>query len=151
LRNHRFDLQRIDTESIGAPVTIEEFQEDSERRTYASINSSQQERQSRLANAVKKPKTTTVIVEAYVRNPNVIAEVLERASGICEGCQNPAPFNRRRDGTPYLEVHHKVPLSLNGEDTVENAIALCPNCHRQEHYGPAKWASQTEDLPTEIE
>ena len=146
-----FDLHRINTASSVAPVTIEEFQEDSERKTDTSKNSSQGERQSRLANAPKKPKTTTVIVEAYVRNPDVIVEVLERANGICEGCQNPAPFKRRRDRTPYLEVHHKIPLSLNGEDTVENAIALCPNCHRQEHYGPAKWALQAADLPPEIE
>ncbi|MEY8786001.1 HNH endonuclease [Citrobacter freundii] len=24
---------------------------------------------------------------------------------------------------------------LKGEDSVENAIALCPNCHREAHYG----------------
>jgi 5-methylcytosine-specific restriction protein A len=34
-----------------------------------------------------------------------------------------------------LEVHHKTPLSARGEDTVENAIALCANCHRELHYG----------------
>jgi len=34
-----------------------------------------------------------------------------------------------------LEVHHKVPLAEGGDDTVENAIALCPNCHRHAHYG----------------
>jgi len=28
-----------------------------------------------------------------------------------------------------------VPLSEGGEDTLENAIALCPNCHRKMHYG----------------
>lgn len=33
------------------------------------------------------------------------------------------------------EVHHKVPLSAGGDDTVENAIALCPNCHRKAHFG----------------
>ncbi|OOL15317.1 hypothetical protein BXQ27_32765, partial [Klebsiella aerogenes] len=26
-------------------------------------------------------------------------------------------------------------LSNGGEDSVENAIALCPNCHRQAHFG----------------
>jgi len=38
-------------------------------------------------------------------------------------------------GTPYLEVHHRVPLAENGEDTVENAVAICPNCHRKAHDG----------------
>ncbi len=39
------------------------------------------------------------------------------------------------DKTPYLEVHHRIPLAKKGEDTVANAIALCPNCHRKSHYG----------------
>jgi 5-methylcytosine-specific restriction protein A len=26
-------------------------------------------------------------------------------------------------------------LSTGGEDTLENAIALCPNCHRRAHFG----------------
>ncbi|MGH8437576.1 MAG: HNH endonuclease [Pseudomonas sp.] len=33
------------------------------------------------------------------------------------------------------EVHHKVRLADGGLDTVENAIAVCPNCHRQAHFG----------------
>jgi 5-methylcytosine-specific restriction endonuclease McrA len=43
-------------------------------------------------------------------------------------------FNRQ-DGRPYLEVHHVVPLSEGGDDTLENAAALCPSCHRELHYG----------------
>ncbi|MDH7515993.1 MAG: HNH endonuclease, partial [Bacteroidota bacterium] len=65
----------------------------------------------------------------------VIAEVLARANGICESCRQPAPFRRASDGSPYLEVHHRVWLSRGGEDTVSNAVALCPNCHRRMHYG----------------
>ncbi|WP_342542729.1 HNH endonuclease signature motif containing protein [Paenisporosarcina sp. FSL H8-0542] len=36
---------------------------------------------------------------------------------------------------PYLEVHHIKRLADNGEDSVENAIAVCPNCHRELHFG----------------
>ncbi|MGB4922720.1 MAG: HNH endonuclease signature motif containing protein, partial [Candidatus Nitrotoga sp.] len=36
---------------------------------------------------------------------------------------------------PYLEVHHKMQLAKGGEDTVENALGLCPNCHRYSHFG----------------
>ena len=32
-------------------------------------------------------------------------------------------------------VRNKIFLSNDGEDTVENAEALCPNCHREKHYG----------------
>ncbi|WP_414449152.1 HNH endonuclease [Burkholderia sp. 22PA0099] len=51
-------------------------------------------------------------------------------------CERPAPF-RRPNGSPYLEVHHRVRLADGGDDTVENAIALCPNCHREHHFGAA--------------
>ena len=26
-------------------------------------------------------------------------------------------------------------LALGGDDTVDNAIAVCPNCHRKHHFG----------------
>jgi len=61
--------------------------------------------------------------------------VLSRANGICENCDKPAPFIRRRDGTPYLEVHHIIQLSKGGNDTINNAVAICPNCHRELHFG----------------
>lgn len=92
-------------------------------------------RQRRLAVASKIPKKRSVQVVEFIRNPDVVAEVLERASGHCQQCGNPAPFLRRLDSSPYLEVHHIVPLADGGEDTVKNAIALCPNCHRERHYG----------------
>lgn len=43
-----------------------------------------------------------------------------------------APFNRP-DGEPYLEAHHIVWLSQGGEDSIENCVALCPNCHKKMH------------------
>ncbi len=60
---------------------------------------------------------------------------MRRASGKCELCGCDAPFYRASDGSPYLEVHHWITLSDGGEDTVENAGALCPNCHGQAHFG----------------
>jgi 5-methylcytosine-specific restriction protein A len=32
-------------------------------------------------------------------------------------------------------VHHRVRLADGGDDTTDNAVALCPNCHRKAHYG----------------
>lgn len=93
------------------------------------------ERRLRLSSARKKPETRSVMVRTYVRNPDVVAEALHIADGFCGNCKRKAPFLRRSDGSAYLEVHHRVPLAEGGEDTLENAIALCPNCHRKEHYG----------------
>lgn len=93
------------------------------------------DRMMRLARASKRPEEIKIVSKGYKRNSDVIAVVLERAKGICEVCGNEAPFIRKSDGTPYLEIHHVTPLSENGEDTVENAIAVCPNCHRKSHFG----------------
>lgn len=38
-------------------------------------------------------------------------------------------------GKIYLETHHIIPLHENGEDSSGNVIALCPNHHREAHYG----------------
>lgn len=92
-------------------------------------------RRKRLSRANKKPAKIKAVTEIYVRSADVVAEVLLRANGACERCKEPAPFLRKKDHTPYLEVHHKQRLADDGEDTVENAIALCPNCHRELHFG----------------
>jgi len=99
-----------------------------------SLQDSHSSRQARLATASKIPERISTTSTSFRRNPDVVAEVLLRAEGKCENCLQPAPFARASDGTPYLEVHHRVMLAAGGEDAVINAIALCPNCHRAAHY-----------------
>lgn len=106
-----------------------------EAEVAKSLGDSQDSRLKRLSQAEKTPKTLTVQTTVFMRNPDVVAEVLIRAKGHCEECKHSAPFLRAKDGTPYLEVHHIVQLSEGGEDSVSNAIALCPNCHRKAHFG----------------
>ncbi|MCB2380438.1 HNH endonuclease [Hymenobacter sp. BT635] len=80
------------------------------------------------------PKRVAGEVVQFVRSPQVVAWVLEAAAGDCESCSLPAPFIKA-GGVPYLEVHHVRWLSQGGSDTVTNAVALCPNCHRRFHHG----------------
>ena len=109
----------------------------------ASLKRTHEARLERLKNASPTPRKVTVTTTAFERNADVVAEALFRAEGVCGGCGEDAPFFRDRSGEPYLEVHHIVPLAKGGDDTVENAIALCPNCHRDQHYGrkPRRLAS----------
>jgi len=100
-----------------------------------SLSDSAAAREGRLAAASKLPESIQVISRAFRRNADVIAAVLIRSNGTCEECHSPAPFLRATDNSPYLEVHHRKLLSAGGEDTVANAIALCPNCHRKLHFG----------------
>lgn len=100
-----------------------------------SLATSSAARKERLEKASRIPEVVQVTSRAYRRNADVVAEVLARAAGFCEQCKGKAPFLRAKDGMPYLEVHHRVTLAAGGEDTVENALALCPNCHRKMHFG----------------
>ncbi|WP_156393057.1 HNH endonuclease signature motif containing protein [Rhizobium sp. Root1220] len=77
------------------------------------------------------------ITARFIRDPNVIAWVLVMAAGVCEACDELAPFVRD-DGEPYLEVHHVRPLAEGGPDSADNTIAVCPTCHRRLHYGSDK-------------
>jgi 5-methylcytosine-specific restriction protein A len=80
----------------------------------------------------QNPQQSTTTCTTYARNPLVKAWVLENAKGLCEGCGCPAPFNTAQ-GEPFLEVHHMKQLADGGADTISNAVALCPNCHRRCH------------------
>jgi 5-methylcytosine-specific restriction enzyme A len=59
---------------------------------------------------------------------------LRVAAGVCQGCEDEAPFVGN-DGEPYLEVHHLYRRSDGGPDHPDNIVALCPNCHRRVHHG----------------
>ena len=103
-----------------------------------SLRDSAVARAQRLAEAAEFPESIQVVSRAFRRNADVIAEVLIRANGGCEACHSSAPFLRATDSSPYLEVHHLKLLSAGGKDTVANAIALCPNCHRKFHFGEVR-------------
>jgi 5-methylcytosine-specific restriction protein A len=81
---------------------------------------------------VRHPKQSIAPAITYVRDEKVREWVLKQANGTCEGCGHAAPF-LGVDGKPFLEVHHVRPLAQMGSDRVENAAALCPNCHRRCH------------------
>ncbi len=106
-----------------------------DEQVIKSKNDAPKLRKSRLKLASKKAEKIQITSVAYKRNYDVVAEVLLRAKGVCEKCKKYAPFIRKTDNSPYLEVHHKIMLSDGGDDSVENAIALCPNCHRELHFG----------------
>ena len=71
---------------------------------------------------------------SYSRDPKVRLWILQRADGHCELCGAAAPFLMESE-EPYLESHHIVWLAEGGSDTPENTVALCPNCHRELHFG----------------
>jgi predicted HNH restriction endonuclease len=121
-------------ENIEKPIFIEDVNEELEKKIIESRLMSSG-REERLEKSSKVPEEIQVISRGFKRNADVVVAVLDRANGFCEKCESKAPFIRKKDNTPYLEVHHKILLAEGGEDSIENAIAVCPNCHRELHFG----------------
>lgn len=88
-----------------------------------------------LAASPRVPAYSMAQTKVFKRSAAVVAAALARAAGICEACGQAAPFLKAADGEPYLEVHHKQQLADGGMDHLDNAEALCPNCHRKSHFG----------------
>lgn len=78
----------------------------------------------------KRKEVTGMI---FQRDPKIRNYVLTRARGVCEWCG--AKGFETRSGSIYLETHHIQPLSEGGSDAITNVIALCPNHHREAHFG----------------
>jgi len=86
----------------------------------------------RAQHAPSQPGRQRVETTQFVRDPHVAELAKRNASGRCQLCGAAAPFQDQR-GAPYLETHHIVWLARGGSDSIENTVALCPNCHRRMH------------------
>ncbi len=121
--------------SIEKTIVKDQLYDEFEKSVSQSLKDDDESINERLANAPKFPEKVQTISYDYRRNADVVAAVLKRANGKCELCKLEAPFLKALDNSPYLEVHHWILLSEGGEDTVDNAGALCPNCHKEAHFG----------------
>ncbi|MGO2265286.1 MAG: HNH endonuclease [Vagococcus salmoninarum] len=93
-------------------------------------NSEIEEKNKKLkGNKVSSRVSTTTI---YERDQDIVEYAKRRANGICELCKKALDF-LEGEGRPFLETHHIEWLSKGGEDTIENTVALCPNCHKKMH------------------
>lgn len=89
----------------------------------------------KLAAQIKNGKSRkSQIAEAvvYYRSPYIKEMVKRIAKGKCQKCGKEAPFYDK-DKKPYLEEHHVKRLADGGSDTMDNVVAICPNCHRKVH------------------
>lgn len=128
------NLSLLLDELCSEPQNIDHIKRVFEERVARAISDTSEARKARLLACAGQPLKILVIVTVFDRSPDVVATVLLRANGVCEKCRQAAPFIRRSNRSPYLEVHHVIRLADGGNDSVENAVAVCPNCHRKAHY-----------------
>ena len=74
------------------------------------------------------------------RDRIIVEQVLMADKYLCEVDPIHTTFVARLNDQPYLEGHHLIPLARQKEfsvslDVYANIIGLCPNCHRQLHFG----------------
>jgi 5-methylcytosine-specific restriction protein A len=134
-KNVGANVARSIREALNAPSTLtpEDFAPTADEATLEQ-RAAKLERQPLKAEpkGIERPEQTQSSGKSYVRDPEVRAWVRQQAEGKCEGCGEPAPFEK--DGRPFLEVHHVKHLAQEGSDRTSNAVALCPNCHRRCHH-----------------
>jgi 5-methylcytosine-specific restriction protein A len=137
-------IRHIDNDYIGQIVGHIPAQVISERGNQASwiastaINDIGQDEVGNVDPEYKRRMTGS-----YVRVPKVRDMVLKRAGGVCEYCGKRGFL--KADGKIYLETHHVILLSEQGSDTLSNVIALCPNHHREAHFGD-NWRSLQDEF-----
>ena len=102
------------------------------RRERMAKELSDSELKKRAKCASRRPSTSVSSVKRHERSEWVSEYSKRWAEGVCQLCGEPAPF-LDKDGAPFLESHHINWLSRDGEDSIENVVALCPNCHRRVH------------------
>jgi hypothetical protein len=129
--------------NVGANIAaqIEELIAEEEQRPVPpvvafeiAVREGREKKQLPMPQGSSDPKAIPSTITQYQRDASVKAWVLKQANGICDCCSQRAPFSGS-DGLPFLEVHHVRQLADKGSDTVDNAVAACPNCHRELHYG----------------
>ena len=117
---------------LPVPVPLPEFNRAQTGRDKKARRLSDKELRLKAEKAPRKPGERTVTGTQFERDPYVSRMTKRRAKGICELCAQPAPFSDAK-GEPYLETHHVDWLARGGDDSLQNTVALCPNCHRRMH------------------
>ena len=123
---------RLKEGGVVPPITDDQARaiEDSHARIARRLST--EELRARAKKAKKQPPIRTAQVVAYVRDAAVAEYAKRMANAQCDLCEQKAPFRNSRNEA-YLECHHIIWLAQGGEDTIENTVALCPNCHRKMH------------------
>lgn len=66
-------------------------------------------------------------------------KLFSNADASCELCK------RKWYNGWVLEMHHKIPLSLGGLNTLDNGICLCRQCHKKAHIKLFNEAKKTDN------
>lgn len=131
-----FHLDMVNNQNINTAQTLSSKVVEAPKAVYitkpSKDKSLQQLREIALSSTPTQASTQEKIQSIQNRSAAIKLYAKKRANGVCEGCNETAPFETKSG--PYLEVHHLTRLADGGADLPQNVIALCPTCHRKAHY-----------------
>lgn len=113
-------------------ISQQDLQDWNEKKIKQAKRLSHAELKLRASKSTAKVSQYRTSVVQFVRDQYVVEYAKQLANGVCQLCDQIAPF-ADKSGSPYLETHHVIWLARGGEDTIENTVALCPNCHKRMH------------------
>lgn len=126
-----FPVQNIDKSEVSIDKSIIDKNYEKKVKKIRKLSIEELEEKARQTQS-SHPSRRCTTSQTYERNPYVTEFAKRRANGVCELCNQVAPFTNKHN-EPYLETHHIEWLSNGGSDTIENTVALCPNCHKKMH------------------
>ena len=135
LQTSTIPLSRVAFEAIVSRSGVDKLDLTVERRAATVDGIRRLEAMSRSMTPNKKERVSSYIE----RGP--VGDLVKRKRGyrcqICETLKQPNIAFLKPDGKPYCEAHHVQPVSLMlpGSLAASNIMVLCPNHHRQAHYG----------------
>lgn len=126
-----FPVKVVDNHEVTIEKEVIDNNFEKKKKKARKLSNAELETKAKDSQSAKTSVRTTVS-QTYERNPYVTEYAKRVANGVCQLCGMPAPFKNKL-GEPYLETHHIEWLSRGGSDTIENTVALCPNCHKKMH------------------
>ncbi|MFM7468179.1 MAG: HNH endonuclease [Vampirovibrionales bacterium] len=132
----KFDLSSNGSEYLATKESIVQDEPLKEEGSTQAKVPGQQEVVRRLEDLIKNsddPHKKEHWVEVYARDTDLVKQAKEHFKYKCfiPECGNTFI---KPDGTPYIEVHHIIPLHQGGEDKLENLSLLCAHHHRMVHF-----------------
>lgn len=94
-----------------------------------------------------EPKERAKKVQSHLDRGNAVTSALKKLlDAKCQICGWEGFEKKNGDG--FIEAHHIVQISdkIEGSLCTENVILLCPNCHREVHYGKDFSVSEDTDF-----
>lgn len=98
------------------------------------------EYQAAIASPKARKDGAEYVVTSFRRDAGIAAKAIEESGFKCQINNEHETFISGSSGKPYVEVHHLIPMAFSNDfeyslDNPVNLVVMCPNCHREIHYG----------------